>query len=360
LDQKTFTKSISFGGVSFICSIPLMIMAKLACIDYLPCAELVDGKYAKLSPFGYDYFPLLMMSGAAVMMFGGLAMLVPPYIRRLHDIGINVFVAFALYVAFAVFMLFTADIDFLPIREDTPVLTIFFYGFILFILTFFASNALLAALPGSRKDNRYGPSRLKKAVSTKHRVLFVLNMIIKVIPGINEFSIPHKEDERYECKIEWKPASWKVILLTAFGLLTVIGLGSWRAFGVNHGTARELAEAIDKNDAAEVERCLDNGAEVNVMYCYDESSYGDEDFCTPLFLAVQKYCSADVLRALKAAGAKRTDLKGVRRNEDYANSSLDGPKKYKWEPMEISKDSDAYKEFKKIFKEPKKKKKKRD
>lgn len=63
---------------------------------------------------------------------------------------------------------------------------------------------------------------------------------------------------------------------------------------------------------------------------------------------------------MKAAGAKSSDLKGVSRTEDHANSSLDGPKKYKWKPMEIAKDSDSYKTFKKIFKEPKKKKKKRD
>ena len=357
MDKKTYDKSIILGALCLFCSLMVGVTAYVAHIDYLPYVESVEGSYQIIQPWGFDYFPFLLYFSAVVMYVLGFAMTLPPHVRRAHDIGISGKTLILLYIVlFAIFAPMGLRIATYESMWHFICTWLLICGIAHLFIT-----PVLRCLPSSKKDNRYGPTTVHKPVSIKHRLLAILNFILKKLPFFEDIplKIPYKEDEYKESKIQCTPVSKKVIWLSVLGVLSVIGLGSWAAFSFNHGTGKELYEALDDNDAKAVARCIENGAQLKGMFrCADFgwSFANANSYCSPLLFAINRNCSEDVLKILKDAGLKRSDAKGVRQVENY--SYMDEEKELKWEPIKLEHDSPAYKTFKKMFKSNKKKKKK--
>ena len=91
-------------------------------------------------------------------------------------------------------------------------------------------------------------------------------------------------------------------------------------FGINHGTQRELVDAVKDNDAAAVSASINAGASPNLMHTSD-----GYDYYSMLALAIREDCSEAVFRALKDGGAELTSA--LRRDSYGKLSSISIPER---------------------------------
>ena len=272
IGRGAFLKSVLFG---VLCQLVGMLLWVVSCgygsIYRMPAVVLKHGEFYHIDySTECDYLPTFLPYVSLLVILWGFIICLPPLARRLQDIGVHsaviivqVLVSLGAYIRFFCHQGRDSWRALEWYRYD-GFWEVFGWGLLVVFGSWLITVYVLSFMRGKMMPNRFGPV----PAPTGTPFLPFTNMLSRVF-GV--------------------------------GLVLLIVVGFVVTFGINHGTQRELVDAVKDNDAAAVSASIKAGASPDVMHTLD-----GYDYYSMLALAIREDCSEAVFRALKDGGAELT------------------------------------------------------